>query len=217
MNKYWAFQNEYKNPNYESGVHFLPFGSCLIEHNSEKNRLKESLKVQFEPKSKIIYNRYDISIDGELIYRDSVESDDLKRANNRKIKALKSFYSYYAPLYKSQKVSLFAFTFTQANMAKMDFSSMLENIKYKFKSLKIPIRGYIWTSEVTSGLHWHYHLCVATDRYSFNNLDVLKFDTKWGQRTQVETIKSVHGITKYLSKQQPKTELRNFGKSQQFK
>jgi hypothetical protein len=161
-----------------------------------------------------------VASDGELTDCKTIESDDLKKANHRKIKTLKSFFGYYESLYKSHKVSMFFLTFTQANMAKMGFSSMLDTVKYRFKSLNIPIRGYLWTSEVSKekGLHWHYHLCIATDRFIFNNVNDLKFDVQWGQRTQISTVKSVHGITKYLSKRQPKVEgYKNFGKSAQFR
>lgn len=219
MERYYRFKSVRKNPNYETSATTIPLCSCLIRHNSEKKGVNNSsVTVRYEPKYISTLECNNVDSEGNVTYLRTIETDSFKRANYRKRNALDTFFSYYRPLYKSKEVSLFIFTFTQANQAKKGFSYVLDNVKYRFKSLNSAIRGYVWTSEISDDNHWHYHLCIATDRLSFKNVESLKFDKVWGQRTQIDTVKNTFAKQFYLTKKQPKIDRhKGFGKSKDFK
>lgn len=74
-----------------------------------------------------------------------------------------------------------------------------------FKRLGISVKGHIWTSEISDSLHWHFHICICTDRVDFRETGIpplLKFDALWGQRTEIDFVKKNvrHYMAKYFAK-----------------
>jgi hypothetical protein len=84
-----------------------------------------------------------------------------------------------------------------------------------YKRLGINVRAHIWTAEVGTekyditnnpeDLHWHYHMCVATDRVNLKGAkfpELLKFDNIWGQYTDIDFVKKNirHYMSKYFAK-----------------
>jgi hypothetical protein len=92
-----------------------------------------------------------------------------------------------------------------------------------FKRLGIEVRGHIWTAEVSNQLHWHYHMCVSTDRVKLEGgkfPELLKFDNIWGQYTDIDFVKK--NIKHYMSKYFAKCDYRvigsrSYGCSRKFK
>lgn len=206
------------NKNYENASASLPLCPCLVRLNSEKKgRSEEAVMVRFEPRYTSVIDCFKQYSNGEREYERSFRTDSFKKTNGKKWEVVNTFFSKYRPLYRSKNISLFGFTFTQANEANKFFSDMLDNIRYRFKANKIPVKGYVWRLEVTEGLHWHYHLCVATTYTKFNSLDMLKFNKTWGQHTQVRTVDKVFGKQFYMTKKQPKIDgFRSYGYSTNF-
>ena len=198
----------------------LPFESCLIHHNSEK---PDPLLIKTKPKWPTELNIQELDEEtGELIIVGTHLTNEMKQSNNRKIKALERFCNHFEPLYRKKLVTLFFHTFTRLNHANIEFSDMLDNIKYHYeKQLKKIIKGYIWVLEVSSGYHSHYHLCIAIERTQFDQIpEALKFEELWGQRTQVTIIKKSikRYLSKYIAKEQFRImQLRSYGISRKFK
>jgi len=150
------------------------------------------------------------------------ETDDIKAATGRKIKAIKAFCDFYDPLYKVREVSLLFHTFTRTGYAKDDMRRMLDIIKRRYLSLDRCIRGYLWAIEISPTGHVHYHLIVAIDRVNFKRIpNVLKLEDAWGQRTGVEFVKKSvrHYLSKYLYKAEGGIILkrRGYARSRKFK
>ena len=222
----YVFKSRRKNPDW-SVEKLIPIRACLIHNKSSKNFIEETTEKFLDEMEKLtgVRGEYFIStipkwqtilekpemIDtgtGEIIFSD-YETDDFKASRNRKIKTLNKFCNFYEPLYKARKVSLLFHAFTRMDYAKKDMITMIECAKMRYKSLKRPIRGYLWVMELVenekmkSGWHIHYHLVIVIDRVSWRKIpDQLKFDDLWGEETRVEFIKkTVKGyLSKYLSK-----------------
>jgi hypothetical protein len=208
------------NPDYESGLKDIPLRSCLIRNNSE-NFNPEILRVKTKPKWITTLTHDNIDTETGEVTPSGYATDDFKRANHNKIKALDAFCDHFQPLYKKRKVSLMFHTFTQANQANLQFSDMLDNVRYHYEQqMNRPLRGYIWTLEVSEGMHMHYHLCVAINRVSFSSIpDALKFESLWGRRTGVEFVKKNvrHYMAKYFAKHNSRViGYRSYGKSRTF-
>lgn len=219
MQKRYILRDKQVNANYENASATLPLCSCLIRRNSEKKGyVREIVTVHFEPPSTSVIDCYNVDEQGIQHYEKTFRTDNFKKTNRNKRKLIESFFYCYRSLYRQREVSLFDFTFTQANQAKKPFSDVLDNVKYRFESLNVQIRGYIWTLEVSEDLHWHYHLCLATDRTIFSNVDNLKLNKAWGQRTQIDTVKNPLAKQYYMIKKQPKIDgFRSYGSSKDFK
>lgn len=159
---------------------------------------------------------------GEISYEPFPHlSNEIKAANNRKKMTLNKFCDFYEPLYFSRNVSIIFFTFTRLNHSNMQFSDLIDSIKYHFsEQLNRPVRGYFWALEVSQNLHLHYHLCVAIDRLAIKKMPkALMFENLWGQRTEVTFVKK--SIRRYLSKYLAKDSfrvlgMRSYGKSSKF-
>ncbi len=152
-------------------------------------------------------------------------TNEIKSSNHKKIKALDKFCNHFQPLYKAKKVSLFFVTFSRANHANDKFSSVLNHVKKRFARYGYPVRGFVWTSEISYETnpngHWHYHLCIATDRMILMKIPkALKFNSIWGQRTGIEFVKknAKHYMAKYFAKHNARISgMRSFGVSAKMK
>lgn len=196
----YRFKSRRKNPDWDLSK-LIPLRPCHIHNKAEIS--EDDVYVSKTPKWLTVLEKESIDLGtGEIVYSD-YETDDFKAARNRKIKTVEKFCDYYEPLYHRREVSLLFHTFTRINYAKQDMRSMLDNVKYRYRSLGREIRGYIWVLEVSEYGHVHYHLIVAVDRVRFKRIPkALKFEDLWGQRTGVEFIrKSIKSyLTKYLYK-----------------
>lgn len=215
----WRFSKRLLNPSYEAGLKTLPLRSCLIHDNSEIS-IRE---IKTVPKWITTLNYSEVDTTSGEIVTDEVayETNEIKSSNARKIVRLDRFCNYYQPLYAGREVSLLFHTFTRANCANLTFSRMLDDVKYAYRSISRPVRGYIWTAEVSQQLHWHYHLCVAVDRLKVRKIpDELKFEELWGQRTGVEFVRKnvKHYMAKYFAKENARViGQRAFGCSRSLK
>jgi len=215
------YQSTRINPDW-SVEKLVSLRTCLRDNNAEIddciNIMAEAASqpgsevfISMVPKWQTMFSREDTNVDtGEIIYT-GYQSDDFKAARHRKIKTITKFCDFYEPLYRTRKVSLLFHTFTRMNYAKSDMRRMLDSIKYRYISLKRPIRGFLWALEISENLHIHYHLVVAIDRIQVKEIPAaLKFEDLWGQRTGVEFIKK--SIRSYLSKYLYKSEGKLLGK-----
>jgi hypothetical protein len=229
VSKRYQFLRRLKNPDFEGGVKFLEVGeafeSCLIHHNSDKSLLVKGygVRVKTEPKWKTHLLEQSIDFQtGELINEGVYESNDFKQSNGRKIKKLDSFCAFYQPLYSSRKVTLWFLTFTRANHSRITWVTMVDIVTEYYKRLGIPVKGHIWTAEVSENMHWHYHLCIATNRVNMKGKQLpaqLKFEGLWGQRVQVDFVKK--NVRHYMAKYFAKCEYRvmgsrSYGSSRKF-
>jgi hypothetical protein len=153
---------------------------------------------------------------GEIIFED-YETDDFKAAKRRKIKTVKKFCDFYEPQYQKRQISLLFHTFTRIEYSRTDMRRMLDNIKFRYKALNRPIKGFLWAIELKenekmeSGYHIHYHLVVAIKRLQVSKIpEELKFNDLWGQRTGVEFIKK--SVRSYLSKYLYKSDAKILGR-----
>ena len=157
---------------------------------------------------------------GEAIPTEVYQTNDFKKSNGKKIKSLDAFCGYYQPLYRKRKVTLLFFTFTRANYARLEWKQMMDVVVEYLKRLGLERRGYVWTSEISEDLHYHFHLCVAIDRVKWKTIPPsLKFETIWGQRTEIDFVKKNirHYMAKYFAKCDPRAiGKRSYGKSKKF-
>lgn len=207
----------HKRPKFNGGS----FEPCLKHNNSENQ--KPPMIVKTHPKWNTKLSILRINKDtGEIIedlgYHNT---NEMNKGKQRRSKAIEKFCSYFEPKFKSKEVSLMFLTFTRMDFANIDFSGMLDNIKYGItKRLGIRLRGYVWVLEISERLHAHYHLCIAIDRCNFKNIpNELKFEKLWGQRTQITFVKKT--IRGYLMKYMEKCQysilgLRSYGISKNF-
>lgn len=217
--KHYSFLSRQRNPLYDQGLIPLEIGnpnnplfeSCLNTIKSDNFRPKidhkpKEIYVKTQPKwfTNLLEHEYDKET-GELLAKGVYQTNDFKVSNGKKIKRLDQFCSYYQPMYKERKVTLWFLTFTRANFARLEWKQMNNIIRKYFKREGIDIRGFIWTYEISKDYHWHYHLCIATDRINIKGKGLptkLKFDFLWGQRTELEFVKKDirHYMAKYFSK-----------------
>lgn len=212
----YSYLSTHKNDKYEDGIRMLPFESCLIHNNSSKNRYDFGgfLRVQTEPKWITSLAKMTKDDEGEYNHEILV-TNNFKSSNYRKIKALDKFCLKYQPLYQQRKVTMFFLTFTQANKARLSWVTMMQIIKDRFKELNYPVLDYVWTSEVSENLHFHYHLAVAVNRINIKKIpQKLKFEKIWGMRTEIDFVKKNirHYMAKYFAKSNYRIEgLRSYG------
>ena len=146
-------------------------------------------------------------IEGVYIPTEILQTNDFKASNSKKIKALDLFCAKYQPLYKAKQVSLLFVTLTRANFARLTISDLLYSAQKKYARNGFKILDYVWTFEISKGLHLHYHICFAIDRINIKNEKMpewLKLDELWGQSTNIEFIKKNvrHYMAKYFAKNQ---------------
>lgn len=206
----FKFKKRTYNEKFMEGIKSVPLRSCLLSHNAEKNNSR--LFIKTEPKWFTHFNCDVVDLEtGEVSEQEHI-SNCFKKANARKIKALKRFCDTYQPLFKQRKVSLLLHTFTRSNRAKITFRDMLKNIRYHYeKQMGLKVYGFLWALEISEGLHVHYHLCISVSRFKVSKMPKeLKFESLWGQRTGVEFIRL--NIKNYLAKYFAKDNYRAFEK-----
>lgn len=210
--------NTRKNPLYEEGLKTLPFESCLIHDKSHKN--SRGFLVQTAPKWLTDLGIWKKDEMGNLDLTEIYATNNQKSSNHRKIKALDGFCNFYQPLYKKKKVTLLFLTFTKANKCK-DWKVMLNIIREYFKREGTPILDYVWTSEVSENLHWHYHIAIAINRVTWTTIPKRFFFEKlWGQRTEIDFVKKniKHYMAKYFAKSNYRIEgLMSYGTTKNYK
>jgi hypothetical protein len=236
--KHYSFLNRTKNPDFQAGLMPLEIGnpnnplfeSCLYTIKSDRFEPKNDQKastifVKTQPKwfTNLLEQEYDKET-GELLAKGVYQTNDFKTSNGKKIKKLDQFCNYYQPLYKERKVTLWFLTFTRANHSRLSFKQMNNIVKKYYKREGMDIRGFIWTYEISKdNYHWHYHLCLATDRINIKGKGLptkLKFDFLWGQRTELEFVKKDirHYMAKYFAKCDFRLDsrIRSYGSSKKF-
>jgi hypothetical protein len=157
------------------------------------------------------FDRSTGEITGQSVYR----TDCLTSGNNRKIKAVNRFCGHFEPLYLKRQVSMFFYTFTVANQAKVTIKACMEAFQKRLKRRNIKLHGYVWILEVSDNLHVHYHALVATDRINCRGgslPEYLKLDTVWGAMCQVQFIRK--SVRYYLATYFTKNKNRIVGKRQ---
>lgn len=202
------------------------FESCLINNKSEEKiqpLLREFLIIEKAPKYYTTLDKICIDAATLEITRHDYLTDSFKQANNRKIKALDRFCSFYQPHYKKRNVSLFFVTLTSyGNHAQNTIKQFIDSVKFRLKYNDSKVLGYIWTLEVSEHNHAHYHLCFATDRLNLQGAklpDYLKFESLWGARTETTFVKKNvrHYLAKYFAKHNYRLfEHRSYGTSQRL-
>jgi hypothetical protein len=207
--KAYSFLSKYNNPEYEAGIRRLPFESCLYTPNGSKKKAQNTpneVFVKTKPKWFTDLMEWEIIPEsGEVLAKGVYTTNDFKRSNNSKIKALDRFCEKYQPLYAERKVTLFFLTFTRANFARLTWHTMSKLVMQYFKRLGMDVLGHVWTAEISESLHWHYHICVSTKRVDFRKSGIpegLKFEDLWGQRTEIDFVKKNirHYMAKYFAK-----------------
>ena len=211
----YSFVKRTLNINYSQAI-VDPLRSCLLHHNSE---IYKGVKIATQPKYVTTLKRIEVDTNTGEISHSIYLTDDFKSKKGRIFKKVDAFASVWQPLYDKKKVSILMHTLTMANMANLSVSAMVDNVKYRYKSIGYPIKAYFWVSEVSEDYHWHYHLVVVTDRLKLRGKTLpkaLKFNDVWGCRTQVAFVKkSVKSyLTYYLNKSEAKViSLRGCGSS----
>jgi hypothetical protein len=206
IKKSYRYLSRHSNPNFDNGVKILPLRSCLIHDNSAVFRAKE-IHVKTEPKwfTDLWCDIVQMN-SGEIIGSEIYTTNEIKSSNARKIKRLDAFCSHFQPLYERKDISMLFFTLTLANQSKMTISGIVDVIKKRCKRRGITFHGYIWTSEISETLHWHYHLAVSIDRINIRGIGIptwLKLESVWGARTQIEFVRKNirHYMAKYFAKE----------------
>lgn len=202
LKKGYTFLKRYRNEKYDQGIKALPLRTCLKHHNSDRF---STLKVKTQPKWNTDLLLSDIDTQtGEITNTSIYTTNEFKQSNSRKIRAIASFCNHFQPLYKQRKVSMLFYTLTIA-----EHGAPIADVMNAFKKRCIrngkPILGYVWISEVSEALHWHYHIAIAIDRINVkgqNLPEYLKLDNLWHVGTAVEFVRKniKHYMSKYFAK-----------------
>lgn len=203
----YRFLTSYKNPSW-SIEKLVPLRSCLIHNNSEKILFGDFISRVPKYNTILTVEKNDLCA-GKI---DNYEycTDDFKAFFNRRRKAIDKFSDFYEPLYRKRKVTLLFHTLTRIDYARQDISALLDIVKYRYRALKRPIRGYFWVMEISVNDHWHYHLVVAIDRVRWKEIpEELKFEELWGQRTDIGFVRK--SVRNYLNKELGKCSAKIIG------
>ena len=217
----YRFKSACKNPAY-SEDDLIPISrSCYIHH--KLNRFVYYDFIQRTPKNLTVLEvtKTNGNPDEGEVYE--YYTNEFKASKWRRTQVIKEFFEFYAPVLRSEQMSIMSHTFTRTDYCSKDISTMLKCVKRRYGALKRQIRGYFWILEVSENDHIHYHLCVAIDRLDLLGRKIpkqLKFEDLWGQRTQVKFVYS-RGFANYLFKDLNKsdtkiTQRRSYGRSQRF-
>ena len=206
LKKGYTFLKRYRNERYNEGLKELPLRTCLKHYNSAVNF---TLKVKTQPKwfTDLLLSDIDTET-GEISNLSVYTTNEFKQSNSRKIRAIKAFCDYFQPLYQKRKVSMLFYTLTIA-----EHGTPIADVMSAFKKRCIrngtPILGYVWISEVSENLHWHYHIAVAINRINVKGQNIpnyLKLDNLWHVGTGVEFVRK--NIQYYMSKYFAKNHFR---------
>lgn len=209
---FW-FLNRSANPEYDSGLKAVPLRSCLLHHKAAANSV---WLVKTKPKwfTDLLQTNFDRNT-GEILAQSVYRTDCLTAGNNRKIKAVNRFCDRFKEPYRKHQVSMFFYTFTIANQAKVTIKACMEAFQKRLKRRNIKLQGYIWILEISDDLHVHYHALVATDRINCKGgklPEFLKLNDLWGANCQVQFIRK--SVRYYLATYFTKNKNRIVGKRQ---
>ena len=213
VSKGFWFLNRLQNPEYDTGLKPVPLRSCLLHHNGA---VSSHWIVKTKPKwyTDLLQTNFDRNT-GEILAQSVYRTDCLTQGNNRKIKAVNRFCEHFKDPYKYKQVSLFFYTFTIANQAKVTIRDCFKAFQKRLKRRNINLHGYVWILEVSDDLHVHYHALVATDRINCRGSklpDYLKLNDVWGANCQVQFIRK--SVRYYLATYFTKNKNRIVGKRQ---
>jgi hypothetical protein len=200
VGKKYTFLSRKRNELYNTGKVAIPLRSCLLHNKSPEN-----LTIITQPKwiTDLFAETFDYDT-GEYT-AEVYQTNSFKSSNGRKIKALDKFCKHFQPLYRNKSVTLLFYTLTCANQSKTDIKGVMHTLRKRLQRKGVKMYGYIWTSEVSEELHWHYHFCLSTERLKLKGQKLpkyLKVDDVWGARCQVEFVKKNvrHYMAKYFAK-----------------
>lgn len=213
VSKGFWFLSRHPNSEYNDGLKPVPLRSCLLHHNVAAD---SCWLVRTKPKwfTDLLQTDFDRNT-GEILAQSVYRTDDLTSGNNRKIKAVNRFCEHFKQPYAKRQVSLFFYTFTVANQAKVTIRSCFDAFTKRLKRRGIRLHGYIWILEISDNLHVHYHALVATDRVRCKGSklpDYFKLDDVWGANCQVQFIRK--SVRYYLAQYFTKNKNRIVGKRQ---
>lgn len=215
FSKAFLFLKRHPNPEYESGLKPVPLRSCLLHHNGA---VSDTWLIKTQPKWFTDLLRNDIDRNtGEITAQSVYRTDCLTQGNNRKIKAVNRFCEAFKALYAARKVSMWFYTFTAANQARVNIRDCFKAFKKRLKRRGIALRGYVWILEISDNLHVHYHALVVTDRINCKGgslPDFMKLDDVWGARCQVQFVSKGKGVRYYLAHYFTKNKNRIVGRRQ---
>lgn len=213
VSKGFWFLNRSVNPEYENGLKQVPLRSCLLHHKVAADSI---WLIKTKPKWFTDLLQTNFSRDtGEILSQSVYRTDCLTAGNNRKIKAVNRFCDHFKEPYRKREVSMFFYTLTIANQAKVTIKECMDAFHKRLKRRNIKLHGYVWILEISDNLHVHYHALVATDRINCrgNSLpDFLKLDNVWGANCQVQFIRK--SVRYYLATYFTKNKNRIVGKRQ---
>jgi hypothetical protein len=219
------------NPNYEKGLIPRAFEFYLKYNKSDKSLTTDKACFTIERLPKWLTTLRCNSVDKETgEVTDGVYlTDSHKSGVNRKIKALSKFADHFQPLYEKREVSMFFYTLTRADKAKVNIKQLVNTLRKGYERNGSKWLGYVWTLEVSfdsqtnshhrKNGHIHYHLAIATERMNLKGKKFKRFmlsERIWKQRTEVDFVHS--NVKRYLSKYMAKDRsrikgLRSYGVS----
>lgn len=213
VSKGFWFLNRLPNPEYDTGLKPVPLRACLLHHNGAAN---SQWIVKTKPKwyTDLLQTNFDRNT-GEILAQSVYRTDCLTQGNNRKIKAVNRFCEHFKQPYAKRQVSLFFYTFTIANQAKLTIRDCFKAFQKRLKRRNINLHGYVWILEISDNLHVHYHALVATDRINCKGgklPDYLKLNDLWGAACDVQFIRK--SVRYYLATYFTKNKNRIVGKRQ---
>lgn len=213
VSKGFWFLNRLPNPDYDTGLKPVPLRSCLLHHKGAAN---SQWLIKTKPKwfTDLLQTDFDRNT-GEITAQSVYRTDCLTQGNNRKIKAVNRFCEHFKQPYANRQVSLFFYTFTIANQAKVTIRDCFKAFQKRLKRRNIKLHGYVWILEISDNLHVHYHALVATDRINCKGgklPDYLKLNEIWGANCNVQFIRK--SVRYYLATYFTKNKNRIVGKRQ---
>lgn len=215
VSKGFWFLRRSPNPEYQSGLKTVPLRPCLLHHKGAAN---SCWIVKTKPKwnTDLLQTDFDRNT-GEILAQSVYRTDCLTQGNNRKIKAVNRFCDHFTDKYRKRQISLFFYTFTIANQARIPIRDCFKAFQKRLIRQGINLHGYVWILEVSDNLHVHYHALVATDRINWKGKafpKYLKLSSLWGARVKAEPVqKSLrYYLAKYFTKNKSRiVDKRQFG------
>lgn len=178
---------------------FLPRKALIMQPNG-----RFSIPVSYAPKYLKFIEKHSVDANtGEYIGSEVIETDSERGKRGKRINKLRKFDTIYLPLKRARKVSLLFITLTHASHSSISISAFFDALKKRAQRKGVHVYGYVWVSEVSDRLHWHYHAIVAVSRLSGKLPNWLHAETLWGERTRVQFVKgsaTSHYLSKYMGK-----------------
>jgi hypothetical protein len=178
---------------------FLPRKALFMHPNG-----RFTIPVSFTPKYLKFIEKHSVDANtGEHLGSEVIETDSERGKRGKRINKLRLFDATYLPLKRARKLSLLFITLTHASHSSISISAFFDALKKRARRRGVHVYGYIWVSEVSERLHWHYHAIVAVSRLSGKLPVWLHAETLWGERTRVQFVKGTatsHYLSKYMGK-----------------